>query len=140
MSDSPAAASPGAALGGCLVLLVPILLIGSCVFDGPSKEDQERVAQNEADRQRIEARRALDIARYRDDPLLVESARKSPSGDAISYTISALGGRCGQAVSVTPLKTPMLYEVICSDDSASPRSNFTRYRLNTAAGISELLS
>lgn len=125
---------------GALVGIGLLFWVGSCVFGGPSAEDKEKAAQAEADRRRVEAVRAADIARYRDDPLLVESARKSPSGDAVSYTIAALGGRCGQLVSVTPLKTPMMYDVICSEGSTGVRLNFTKYRLNTAAGIAELLS
>lgn len=95
-----------------------LLWVGSCVFDRPSKDEEEQAARAEAGKHFMEARRLADIARYRDDPLLVESARKSPSDDAIGYTISVLGGRCQQVVSVMPLKTPMLYDVICPDGSA----------------------
>ena len=126
-------------LGG-LVAIGLLLWVGSCIFDGPSVEEKEQAARAEADRRHVEAVRAAEIARYRDDPLLVESARKSPSGNAVSYTIAALGGRCGQLVTVTPLKTPMMYDVICSDGSTGARLNFVKYRLNTAAGIAELLS
>lgn len=139
MSNNPTTDSLGSSLGGCLVLLVLLLWVGSCVFDGPSEKDKEQAARAAADQRLTEARRSADIARYRDDPLLVESARKSPSGDAVSYAISALGGQCGRVVSVTPLRTPMLYEVICSEGSTGGRLNFIKYRLNTASGISELV-
>jgi len=124
---------------GAFLIIGLLLWVASCVLDGPSRSEREGAAQQEADQRLTKARRAADLARYRDDPLLTESARKSPDGDAVTYAMSALGTRCGKLVSVTPLKTPMLYEVICSDGSTGSQLNFTKYRLNTAAGIAELL-
>ena len=127
-------------LGG-IVGLGLLLWVGSCVFGGASSEEKAaQTAQEATASKELEARRASEAARYSGDPLLVEGARASPSGDGVAYTISVLGGRCEKAVSVTPLETPMVYDVICSDGMSGSRMNFIKYRLNTAKGISELMS
>lgn len=118
-----------------------LLWVGSCVFGGGAESKPEATQQVVQDQQAAKSRNAASgAARFGDDPLIAQGNRMSPNGDGFAYAISALGQQCAQTVSVTPLKRPMLYNVICSNGSTGGRLNFVKYRLDTAAGISELLS
>ncbi|SEJ83513.1 hypothetical protein SAMN05428950_103406 [Sphingomonas sp. OV641] len=146
MSNDVKASSPGETLGGCLVLLFLLAWIGSCVFDGKTDEEkraeQAKAAQEQKARKNATQARLVSsgAARFNSDPLIAEGNRMSPDGDGFAYTIVVLGNQCNQTIHVSALAQPMTYEVICSNGSSGGRMNFVKYRLNTAAGISELLS
>lgn len=132
------AATPAEALGGCLVLLIPILWVSSCVFDG-----QQKAVEAKPESQKIQSKEVVEniwSRKFRDDPLIAAATRRSPNGDGFAYAIRALGQRCVETISVTPIERPMLYEVICTTGSSGAQLNFVKYRMDTVKRISDLVS